>query len=168
MTALVIRRPTQADVPGILAGVSRPEVFGGLLQMPYPSETVWRQRVDDMAKGAATELMLIAERAGQIVGIAGLHSVGPSPRVAHARSLGIWVLPEAQGQGVGRRLMEALIDYAENWLGVRRLELTVNVDNAPALALYKRCGFEVEGTHRGYAFRDGQYVDCFSLARCRF
>jgi putative acetyltransferase len=166
--SLLIRRPTQADVPGILAGVSRPEVFAGLLQMPYPSETVWRQRVDDMAKGSAGELLLVAEQAEQLVGLAGLHSLGSSPRVAHVRSLGIWVLPEAQGQGVGRQLMDALIDYADNWLGVRRLELTVNVDNAPALALYKRCGFELEGTHKGYALRDGQYVDCFSLARCRF
>jgi L-phenylalanine/L-methionine N-acetyltransferase len=163
----LIRRPVVADVPGLMAGVSRPEVFGGLLQMPFPSDALWRQRIEDAAKGPATELSLVAEQDGQIVGNAGLHSVGPSPRRGHARSLGIWVLPEAQGQGIGRALMEALIDSAENWMGVRRLELVVNADNARAIALYRRCGFELEGTHRAYALRDGQWVDCLAMARLR-
>jgi hypothetical protein len=54
---------------------------------------------------------------------------------------------------------------ADRWLGLRRLELTCYVDNTPALALYRRFGFEVEGTHRAYALRDGRYVDAYSMAR---
>ncbi len=50
-----------------------------------------------------------------------------------------------QGRGVGRALMEAAVDLADNWLSLTRLELTVFADNAPAIRLYERVGFEVEG-----------------------
>ena len=47
----------------------------------------------------------------------------------------------------------------------KRLELTVFVDNAPAIALYERHGFTTEGTFRAYAFRDGVFVDAYAMAR---
>jgi L-phenylalanine/L-methionine N-acetyltransferase len=52
-------------------------------------------------------------------------------------------------------------------LRVRRLELAVYVDNAPAIALYKKFGFAVEGTRRAAAFRDGAFVDDYVMARLR-
>ena len=45
--------------------------------------------------------------------------------------------------------------------------MAVYVDNAPAIRLYQKFGFEAEGTLRGYAFRAGQYVDSFFMARLR-
>jgi putative acetyltransferase len=66
---------------------------------------------------------------------------------------------------VGTALMQALVDYADRWAHVLRLELTVYVDNARAIALYRKFGFEVEGTHRAYALRDGAYVDALFMAR---
>ena len=49
-------------------------------------------------------------------------------------------------------------DYADRWAGVLRLELTVFVDNTPAIALYRKFGFEIEGTNRAFALRDGTYL----------
>jgi putative acetyltransferase len=69
------------------------------------------------------------------------------------------------GRGIGSALMAALIDVADKWLDLKRLELTVYVDNAAAVALYRKFGFEVEGTRRGDTFRDGRYVDSFAMAR---
>jgi len=66
---------------------------------------------------------------------------------------------------VGTALLAAAIDIADNWMGYRRLELTVYTDNAAAIALYRKFGFEIEGTHRGYAFRNGAYVDAHTMAR---
>ena len=60
-----------------------------------------------------------------------------------------------QRRGVGSALLHAAIDLADNWIGYTRLELTVFTDNAAAVALYRKFGFEIEGTLRGYAFRDG-------------
>ncbi|MEO8525784.1 MAG: GNAT family N-acetyltransferase, partial [Caldimonas sp.] len=62
-------------------------------------------------------------------------------------------------------LMQAMCDYADRWMGVLRIELTVYIDNERAIALYRKFGFEIEGRCRGYAMRDGQYVDAFSMAR---
>ena len=46
-----------------------------------------------------------------------------------------------------------------------RIELIVFTDNAAAIALYRKFGFELEGTHRAYALRDGRYVDALAMAR---
>jgi putative acetyltransferase len=71
------------------------------------------------------------------------------------------------GRGIGSALMTALIDLSDNWLNLKRLELTVYVDNKPAIRLYGKFGFEVEGTRRADAFRDGRFVDSFAMARLR-
>ena len=109
----------------------------------------------------------VAERDGTIVGNCGLHplTLAPQVRRRHVASIGIAVAAEAQGQGIGNALMQAMCDYADRWLGLLRLELTVYVDNARAIALYRRFGFETEGRMRGYAMRDGELVDAFSMAR---
>jgi L-phenylalanine/L-methionine N-acetyltransferase len=72
-----------------------------------------------------------------------------------------------QGRGVGTALMEACLDLADNWLNLSRLDLRVFVDNAPAIALYERFGFEIEGAHKRFAYRDGEYVDAHVMARLR-
>ena len=116
---------------------------------------------------AKTGAMLVAEVDGELVGSAGLHPTGPALRRRHVMMLGISVVGAMQGRGVGTALMAALCDYADQWLGIRRLELDVYADNQRALALYRKFGFEVEGTHRGYAMRDGVLVDSLSMARLR-
>jgi L-phenylalanine/L-methionine N-acetyltransferase len=70
-----------------------------------------------------------------------------------------------QGRGIGTALMEVALDLADNWLNLTRMELSVYTDNAAAVALYKKFGFEIEGTHRRYAFRNGEYADAYTMAR---
>jgi len=62
-------------------------------------------------------------------------------------------------------LLAAAIDLADNWLNYTRIELTVYTDNDVALALYRKFGFEVEGTLKSYAFRGGRYIDAYTMAR---
>jgi len=52
-------------------------------------------------------------------------------------------------------------------LNLTRLDLRVYVDNEPAIALYNKFGFEIEGTHRLFAYRNGEYVDAHVMARLR-
>ena len=95
----------------------------------------------------------------------GLHPAGPSLRRRHVMFLGISVSAPAQRQGIGQALMTAVLDYADNWAQVLRLELNVYADNAAAIRSYARCGFSLEGRMRAYASRDGAYVDSLAMAR---
>jgi putative acetyltransferase len=162
---LNIRRATAQDAAALARYMADPVIFGGLLQMPYPSEALWRARLADDASAGKADLALVAERDGELLGSGGLFANGAALRRRHTMGLGISVAPASQGQGVGTALMAALCDYADNWLALLRVELTVYTDNAVALRLYRRFGFEIEGTFRGYALRDGAYVDAHAMAR---
>lgn len=160
-----IRRAGPADAAAIARVMGDPAVFPNLLQMPYVNEEAQRARLAEGQVPGKIDLSLVAERGGEFLGSAGLHPTGPGLRRRHVVMIGISVLPEAQGQGVGTALMQALCDYADRWMGVLRIELTVFVDNAAAIALYRKFGFETEGRHRGYALRDGVFADVFAMAR---
>ena len=71
------------------------------------------------------------------------------------------------GRGAGTALLAAVIELADNWLNLRRLELSVYADNARAIGLYERVGFEREGLNRAYSWRNGAYVDSLAMARLR-
>jgi len=163
--AITIRRARPDDAAAIARMMGEPSVFANLMQMPYASEEAHRARLVESQAPGKTDLSLVAEQAGMIVGSAGMHPVAAALRRRHAAMIGISVIAEAQGRGVGTALMRALCDYADRWMGVLRIELTVYDDNARAIALYRKFGFEIEGRHRGYALRDGRYVDALTMAR---
>ncbi len=165
-----IRRAVVADAAAVARIMGHPDVVPGTLQLPHTSEALWQARLTDTLALGKPDLVLVAELPDgrgqpQVMGLAGLHPVGAALRRRHAMHLGITVHPDAQRQGVGQALMAALCDWADRWGQVLRTELTVFADNAHAIRLYARHGFVREGLHRGYALRDGQYVDTLSMAR---
>ena len=159
---IAIRSQEPADAPAISALMGRPGTFEGTLQlpdMPVASRLEFLQKVDP------TSCKLVAVAGSDIVGAAGLHPASASPRRGHVRMLGIGIDREWQGRGVGRQLMARLLDWADNWAGILRVELTVHADNDRAIALYRSMGFNEEGRHRAYALKGGAYVDAFFMAR---
>ena len=162
---ITIRRISVKDAAAMARYMSDPEVFGAVLQMPYPNEELWAARLAESGAPGKPDLSLVAERDGAVVGSACLFSPGPVLRRRHVMWLGITVAREAQRQGVGTALMAALCDYADRWLGTLRIELTVYADNEIAQHLYRKFGFEVEGRFKGYAMRDGALVDALAMAR---
>ncbi len=80
----------------------------------------------------------------RVVGYAGMWFDGHDATV-----MTIGVVTEHQGRGVGRLLLDALVDHARG-SGAESVLLEVRVDNAPALALYERSGFVRVGRRRGY------------------
>jgi putative acetyltransferase len=102
----------------------------------------------------------------RLVGIGGLILV-PRPRMRHCASLWLEVHQDFHGRGVGTALVRKLLDLADRWLGLVRVELHVNADNDRAIRLYERFGFEKEGRLRANFVRDGAYVDSFVMGRLR-
>jgi putative acetyltransferase len=163
---VTVRRITVDDADSFAGMLSDPEVYPHLLQMPHGSGEQWRARLAANAAPGSADLLLVAVGPdGALVGGAGLHPVGASPRRRHAMCLGMLVQPTWQRRGVGSQLLQALIDVADNWLGLLRLELEVYAGNHKAQSLYRRFGFVEEGRHRCHALRDGVYVDTLSMAR---
>ena len=163
--AIAIRRAEPRDAEALQATFAMPRAQAGTLQAPYPSVEMWRKRLQDGV--GSDDFVLVAEVDGKVVGNLGLHLASKSPRRRHAGYLGMSVHDDWQGRGVGTALLAAAIDLADNWLGYARLELTVYTDNAAALKLYRRFDFDIEGTLRGYALRDGRYVDAYAMARLK-
>jgi putative acetyltransferase len=161
-TAISLRRACPADAADFVRLMGDPEVFANLMQLPLPSEDHWRRQLEHVPN--SLNLHVVAVRDGRVVGSAGLH---PSDRLRrrHTAMMGISVAVDAQGQGVGRALMQALCDYADGWAQILRIELTVFTDNHRAIALYEAFGFRTEGTHRAYAMRHGAYGDVLAMAR---
>jgi putative acetyltransferase len=156
-----VRAAELSDAEALTRIYAGRDAYSQTLQLPLQSLEVWRKR---LAHNDDTQHTLVATVAGEVVGNLGLTRF-TRPRRAHVGEIGMGVRDDWQGKGVGSALLTAVLDLADNWLGLRRIELTVHADNAPAIALYRKFGFEVEGTHRAYAIRDGIYVDSLSMAR---
>jgi putative acetyltransferase len=159
-----IRRAEPADAEAMRRIFEGPLAMSGTLQLPFPSTEDWRKRLAEPPDGTFN---LVACVEGEVVGQAGMHTFPHRPRRRHAGGVGMAVRDDWQGKGVGTALMQALVDLADNWLNLSRLELEVYTDNEPAIRLYRKFGFVIEGTHRRFAFRDGEYVDVYSMARLR-
>ncbi|MBB4234391.1 putative acetyltransferase [Rhizobium esperanzae] len=140
-------------MPGYRAGTLRP---------PFTSIDAVRKRMESPSPSA---LNLVVELDGRIVANGGMNRF--EGRRQHAASLGMGVHDDFTGRGLGTFLMAAMVDAADDWLDIKRLELTVYTDNAVAIRLYEKFGFEKEGLLRAFGYRAGEYVDAFTMARLR-
>lgn len=100
----------------------------------------------------------------KVVGMIGMH-VNRNPRLRHSASIGIMVHSYYQGKGIGTALLKKVIDLADNWLMLVRLELGVFVENDRAVKLYQSLGFQIEGIKKYAAIRNGKYADEYIMAR---
>ncbi|MES2631911.1 MAG: GNAT family N-acetyltransferase [Pseudomonadota bacterium] len=160
--AIEIRSAEPSDAAAISSLIGQFGTFEGLLQTP---DAPIASRLEFLTKVEPHCCKLVAVAGDEIVGQAALHVQGLALRRMHVRSLGIGLHPAWQGRGIGRQLMTRLIDWADNWAGVLRIELHVHADNDRAMALYQAMGFVQEGLHKAYSLKGGRYVDSYSMAR---
>ena len=117
-------------------------------------------RFREMLSAGELVMAWVLEADGRVVGHAGLHESGP-PGVLQ---LGMVLLPEARGRGHGRTLLDAILDHARAH-GAHKVELEVWPDNARAIALYAKTGFQVEGLRQDhYRRRDGSLRSTLLMA----
>jgi L-phenylalanine/L-methionine N-acetyltransferase len=159
---LLIRAAEVDDAEGIAAIANLPGYRAGTLRLPYQTAEETRHWLAKPEPGSPS---LVAVLDSMIVGNAGLRRL--QGRRQHVGSVGMGVHDGFVGRGIGSALLAEIVDVADNWLNIRRLELTVYTDNQAAIALYQRFGFIEEGRLKDFAFRAGSYVDALSMARFR-
>jgi len=163
MSEIVIRHAEPSDVEVVHRLFTQPEVFYNTLQVPHPSLTMWQERMNFKTPGHYHLVAIVDDQiAGHLV-----IAAETRPRRSHVASFGICVDSARNNQGIATALLREMIAMCDNWLRIERIELTVFVDNAPAIAVYQKLGFEIEGTGKQYGLRDGEYVDAYFMARLR-
>lgn len=159
---ILIRALEPGDLPDLTEAWNQPRAYAGTLQLPYTSLDARQKR---NAANPANLTRLVAVIENKVIGAIGLDRF--DNRRSHVGQIGMAVHDDFAGRGAGTALLAAAIDLADNWLNLKRLELSVYVDNLRAISLYERFDFEREGLRRAYAWRAGAYVDSLSMARLR-
>jgi len=161
---VLIRPPMEGDAADLYEVQMHPQVARNTMGTPSLTLPAFAHKFKSRLTDAGFHTF-VAEVRGKAVGEASLRLNGG--RRWGTGELVMMVHPQHQGCGIGTRLMEKLLDLADNWLGLRRVELGVYPDNAPAIRLYEKFGFEVEGRRRQVVIRDGEYIDDLVMARLR-
>ena len=133
------------------------------LHLPNMQPSIWLERLSNVSTGT---YHFVAEVESHVAGHLFFHH-NQRPRVSHTATFGIGVSERFHGLGIGSQLLANAIDFSDNWLNVHRIYMGVHVDNQPAIGLYKKFGFHVEGESIDGSFRDGQYVNIYNMARIR-
>lgn len=114
----------------------------------------------DAANGNCMLLIMAGE---EITGIGTIDSSSKS-RFLHVGTLGIVISQSHAGKGLGRVMMNALIDWCKHNGQTEKVSLVTRSDNKRAIALYESLGFEQEGIFRKDSYVNGTYYDSLSMA----
>ncbi len=157
-----IRPVTMEDTKAVAKVFSDPSVMLGTMRLPFVAESLVAERT--MAEPGLYRL--IAETETEVVAYCQLRTFQDVPRHNHVGEIDLIAVRSGfQGKGVGKALMNAVLDLTDNWLQLERTGLLVWSDNARAIALYEAFGFEIEGTMRRYAKRPGGFADAHVMGR---
>ena len=163
-----LRNGTKEDGGAVLENfrlVHEQTVF--LLSYPEELSMTPEQEGEFLEKAAESEnsAELLAEVEGRIAGLAGLHAVGERKKLRHRAELGISLDRSFWGLGIGRALLDACIECAEN-AGYRQLELSVVSNNERAIELYRKAGFVEYGRNpKGFLMRTGEFQELVLMRR---
>lgn len=157
-----IRAATEEDAENILAIQSEvlAEEYFLITTLEEFQQTIGEQKKWIQAKLAnERELMLIAQYQEQTVGWLVFQSPNRK-KLAHTGSFGMMILKEYRGLGIGKRLLEQLLKWAELNPYIEKVSLGVFSTNESAIALYKKMGFVEEGRKiNEIKLNDKQYID---------
>lgn len=107
-----------------------------------------------------SERRFVIDVAGVFAGIVELMSIDYIHRSCEIQ---IVITHDFSGKGYAQKALKKGVDYAFNALNMHKVYLWVDVENAPAVHIYKKLGFEIEGTMKEQFFAGGKYRDSYYM-----
>ena len=160
-----LRAVERADLPVIQRWMNDPEILKRIYTYRHLSMAAEERWLEGLSGSNtdfvfAIEVAAVAEGEGappRFIGTTGMHAVDWKNRLC---SVGI-VIGESveQGKGYGTEALRLLVRYAQEELGMHRVELEVYPFNLPAIRSYEKLGFRHDGTRRGATWREGRFQD---------
>jgi RimJ/RimL family protein N-acetyltransferase len=161
---LLLRLPTEADIPTIAPAFRDPAVGGEAGLPPVDADTLRAMLREQLpmfrARGLLAPYVIEDTEAGEILGGANLRLFDP---MRDTVELGYWLFVEARGRGVATRTVRALVENSFAG-GIIRVEAHVRLDNLPSIRVLERAGFEREGVKRRLLRHGGGRVDAAFFA----
>jgi ribosomal protein S18 acetylase RimI-like enzyme len=163
MSAIKIQYASKELIPSYreaLDCVAREKIYLEMIEAP-PLESVMKFQTEHIARNGA---IYYAVNGDKVVGWCDAFPF-ESLRFKHRASLGMGIIPEYRGQGIGTKLVHAVIDHCRK-MGLEKIDLEVYTTNTAAVALYKKLGFVEEGLKRkNRKLEDGTYFDIHLMAK---
>ena len=152
--AVLIRLAREDDAAAI-ASIYRPYVADSRISFetepPDAAEIVRRM-------GNPIHPWLVAEEDGRVIGYASTSPMRNRSAYRWSVETGIYLTPETQGRGIGRKLLEAHLGLLERQ-GFVTIIAGIALPNEASVALHEKLGFALSGVERGVGFKHGQWVD---------
>jgi RimJ/RimL family protein N-acetyltransferase len=156
----VLRPWATDDLPGLLTAAADPLVHRYRYTLPDDpaAARAWLDSVErDRRRGARLELAICAVNDATAIGSVSLHAFRPRNGTA---MISYWLAPVARGRGMASRAVRLLAGWGFGELGLARLEVHVEAENAASREVAERCGFALEGRLRSdQRLRDGSRAD---------
>lgn len=108
--------------------------------------------------------VIVAEDHGRVVGWASVNPFNPRAAYDHVADFSIYIERSWRGKGVGRKLLDRLLELARG-IGFHKMVLAALDHNAAGLALYTSAGFTRVGVYREQGQLDGRWVDVLIMEK---
>jgi L-amino acid N-acyltransferase YncA len=157
----IIRLAREGDLPALTviynAAVTGTIFTGHLQALTVDERLAWWEAHHDPRFP-----ILVADTGQDLLGYASLSQWFSTPVYAHTVESSLYLAPSAQGRGLGTTLMRALLEEGRR-LGHHAILARIWADNAPSIAMCRKCGYEVIGIQREVGFRHGKWEDCVEM-----
>ena len=155
---MIIRAATTADAEAVAAIYGHAVLHGFGTFETLPPDAAWTdaRRRDVQGYGLP---YVVAEDAGRVLGFAYAAPFRPRPGYRYTAEDSVYVAPDAQGRGVGRALLSAVVAACEAY-GLRQLVAVIgDSENAGSIGLHRALGFVPSGVGKSFGFKHGRWVD---------
>lgn len=161
---LFFRRPTLDDA-AVICELKNNEKAAQLLGGIHHSYSVADiERWIEFHNNNPGEVLLVVEdvERGKLIGHVGLYKID---KAAKKTEYGILLADdESRGKGYGTKATKTMIDYAFNKLEMHKVTAEVLSENAASIAMFKKCGFSIDGCLRDDVFKNNRYYDVLSMS----